>query len=52
MQTAITASFAASVQGCPTWLKNTARVAFLLCVIKSTVWLGASWLAFRGFGGL
>jgi hypothetical protein len=52
MQTSIAAFAAASVQGRPDWLKNTARVAFLLFVIKSAVWLGASWLTFRGFGAL
>jgi hypothetical protein len=51
MQTSI-AAFAAAVEGRPVWMKNTARAAFLLFVIKSAVWLGASWLAFRGFGAL
>jgi hypothetical protein len=52
MQTSIAAFATASVQGRPAWLKNTARAAFLLLVIKGSVWLGASWLAFRGFGSL
>lgn len=52
MQTAIAASFAATVHGCPAWLKVAARAAFLLVFLKSAVWLAASWLTFRGFAGL
>ncbi|MDY6946516.1 MAG: hypothetical protein SXG53_12405 [Pseudomonadota bacterium] len=51
MQTSI-AAFAAAVEGGPAWMKNTARAAVALFVIKSALWLGASWLAFRGFGAL
>lgn len=51
MQTSI-AAFAATVQARPAWLKNTARVAFLLLFTKGAIWVGASWLALRGFGGL
>ncbi|HEY0939614.1 MAG TPA: hypothetical protein VGE08_05920 [Steroidobacter sp.] len=46
------AALATSVQTRPAWLKNTARIAFLLVFIKGAVWLGASWLALRGFHGL
>lgn len=52
MQTAIAASFAATVHGCPAWLKVAARATFLLLFLKSAAWLATSWLAFRGFGGL
>lgn len=52
MQTSTAASFAATVQGCPVWLKSAARGTFLLLLIKSTAWLASSWLVFRGFGGL
>jgi len=48
MQASIT-SVAATVQRSPAWVKGTARATFLLLVIKGTVWLGASWLALRGF---
>jgi hypothetical protein len=34
------------------WLKNAARVAFLLCLVKGTAWLAMSWLALRGFNNL
>ena len=46
MQLPMSASFAATV---PSWLKTAARTTFVLAFIKSVVWLGAWWLAFRGF---
>lgn len=52
MQTLVAASFAAKAQECPNWVKSAARAAFVLCVIKGSVWLGATWLAFRGINGL
>ncbi len=49
---AIAASVAATAHGCPAWLKNVARGAFLVLFIKSAIWLGLWWLAFRGFDAL
>lgn len=46
------AALATTVQTRPAWLKNTARVAFLVVFMKGAVWVGASWLALRGFHGL
>ena len=48
MQTAIAASFAATTEACPDWLKGAARATFLFFFIKSVIWLAALWLAFRG----
>jgi hypothetical protein len=52
MQTLIAASVATKVQGCPAWLKSTARATFVLLVIKGSVALATAWLAMRGFEGL
>jgi hypothetical protein len=52
MQTSFAASVADTVQKYPVWVKGAARVTFLLVFIKGAVWVGASWLALRGFGGL
>lgn len=52
MQTLAAVSFAAKVQACPSWVKSAARATLVLCVIKGAMWLGVSWLAFRGFNGL
>lgn len=49
---AIAASVAATAHSCPTWLKAVARGAFVILFIKSVIWLGAWWLAFRGFDAL
>lgn len=49
MQTSIAASFAATVQVCPPWLKNAATATFLFLFIKGVVWLAAWWLTLRGF---
>lgn len=50
--TSIAASVAATVQAYPSWLKTTARVAFLLAFIKAAIWLATCWLTLRGFDGL
>ena len=52
MQTSIAAFATATVRDRPAWLTNTARIAFMLLTIKGAVWLGATWLAFRGVNGL
>lgn len=52
MHTSIATSFAATVQSSPTWVKGIARVTFLALFVKGAVWVGASWLAVRGFGAL
>lgn len=52
MQTSFAASVAASVERYPAWVKGTARATFVLLIIKGTVWVGASWLALRGFASL
>jgi hypothetical protein len=52
MHTPIAASVAATVENSPAWVKNAARVTFLALFIKGAVWVGASWLAMRGFGAL
>lgn len=54
MQTLIPAPVAnpAAALGHSAWLKNAARVAFLLLFIKGAAWVAMSWLAFRGFNGL
>lgn len=52
MQASIAASVAGSVQKYSVWVKGAARVTFLLVFIKGAVWVGASWLALRGFSGL
>lgn len=48
MQALVAASFAATVQRCPAWLKDAARVAAVLCIVKGAAWLATFWLAFRG----
>ena len=52
VQTLIAASCAATVQGCPGWLKSAARVILVLSIVKGAAWLVTSWLAFRGMGSL
>jgi hypothetical protein len=52
MHTPIAASVAATFENSPAWVKNTARATFLALFIKGAVWVGASWLAMRGFGAL
>lgn len=52
MHTPIAVSVAATVQRSPAWVKGAAKVAFLAFFIKGAVWVGASWLALRGFGAL
>lgn len=52
MPTSFAALATATVHAPPAWLKNTARVAFLLIFMKGAVWVGASWLTLRGFHGL
>lgn len=52
MPTSFAALATATVQAPPAWLRNTARVTFLLLFMKSAVWVGTSWLALRGFHGL
>jgi len=52
MNSPIVASVAASFESSPTWVKGAARATFLALFIKGAVWVGASWLAVRGFGTL
>jgi hypothetical protein len=52
MHTPIAASVAATFQNSPTWVKGAARATFLALFIKGAMWVGASWLALRGFGTL
>jgi hypothetical protein len=52
MQTPIAVSFATTVQRSPTWVKGAVKVTFLALFIKGAAWVGASWLALRGFGAL
>lgn len=52
MQTSIAVSVAATVQKSPEWVKSAAKATFLALFIKGAVWVGASWLALRGFGAL
>ncbi len=52
MNTPIVASVAATFENSPTWVKGAARATFLALFIKGAVWVGASWLAVRGFGAL
>jgi hypothetical protein len=52
MQTPIAVSVAASMHRSPAWVKGAAKVTFLALFIKGAVWVGASWLALRGFGAL
>ena len=49
MQTLIAASFANKIQGCPTWVKSAARMTFAFIVVKGSMVLATTWLAFRGF---
>lgn len=49
MQTMIAASVASRIQHCPAWLKSAARATFALVVIKGSIVLATSWLAYRGF---
>lgn len=43
---------AAAVQRYPAWVKTAATATFLLLFIRASIWLGATWLALRGFSGL
>jgi hypothetical protein len=43
---------AATMHRYPLWLKNAATMTFLLLFIKGAIWLGATWLAFRGVNGM
>jgi hypothetical protein len=53
MQTPIAVSVAAAtMQRSPAWVKGAAKVTFVALFIKGAVWVGASWLALRGFGAL
>lgn len=47
-----TCSAAAAIQRYPLWLKKVATTTFLLLFITGAIWLGATWLAFRGVNGL
>lgn len=46
------AALVTTVQAPPAWLKNTARIAFLLLFLTGAVWAGDSWLTLRGVHGL
>ncbi len=52
MQTSIAISVATTVQNSPEWVKTAAKATFLALFLKGTMWVGASWLALRGFGAL
>lgn len=52
MHTSIAVSVAATVQKSPAWVKGAAKATFLALFIKGAMWVGASWLALRGFGTL
>lgn len=52
MNTPIAVSVAATMQRSPSWVKGAAKATFLALFIKGAMWVGASWLAFRGFGAL
>jgi len=52
MRTLTAAAVTIATNGYPVWVKNTARVAFLLLFIKAAAWVAASWLALRGFHSL
>jgi hypothetical protein len=53
MQTPIAVSVAAAtMQRSPAWVKGAAKITFVALFIKGAVWVGASWLALRGFGAL
>ncbi len=51
MHTPIAAAVA-TFENSPAWMKNAARATFLALFVKGAVWVGASWLAVRGIGGL
>jgi hypothetical protein len=52
MQIPMATFTAVAVQRYPAWFKKAATATFLLLFIKGSVWLGATWLALRGFNGL
>jgi hypothetical protein len=53
MQTPMIAvSVAATMHRSPAWVKGAAKATFVALFIKGAVWVGASWLALRGFGAL
>lgn len=52
MQALVAASFTATVDKCPTWLKGAARAVLVLSVIACAAWMVELWLAFRGLPAL
>ena len=52
MHLPIATSVATRFENSPAWVKGAARATFLALFIKGAVWVGASWLAVRGFGAL
>jgi hypothetical protein len=52
MNMPIATSVAVTFQKSPAWVKSAARAAFLLLLLKGSLWVGASWLTFRGFAVL
>jgi hypothetical protein len=51
MQFPTTTFTAVAVRRYPVWVKRAATATFLLVFLKGSVWLGATWLAMRGFHG-